>query len=135
MMVRNYRDSDYEQLKALYERPELFGGQFDPDRDSRERLAVQSVADPESILVADVDGHIVGTVSLITDKRVAWLFRFASENQAEQALYDKAVSILKFRGHKQVLVYSPVGDKTLDLRYSTLGLTKGNDFTCFWKEV
>ncbi len=135
MIARPYTDADYESVKALYQNEALFGGQFDQDRDSRERLAAQSAHDAETILVAEVEGAIVGTVSLITDMRVAWFFRFAAEGEAVEALYQKAVEILKSRGHTQVLVYSPVGDESLDGRYSKLGFTKGNPFTSYFRDI
>ena len=132
MNIRNYKTEDYSQVTELYKDSSLFGGQFDPDRDVEDRLASRVKTDPQSILVCDVDNEIVGTVSLIEDKRVAWLFRFAvqkgkDEVRATKSLYDKAISILKERGHKQVLVYSPVGNETLDNRYLKLGFNKGDD--------
>jgi hypothetical protein len=138
MIVRSYEPSDYEQLKALYLDSDTFGGQFDEARDASDRLRKKIEADPDAILVAIEDEIIVGTVSLIDDGRVAWLFRFAVplDNIAtSQALHDKAIAILRSRGHSQVLVYTPVGNTDLDSRYSQLGFTKGSNYTCFWKEI
>lgn len=138
MNVRSYNPADYEQLKALYLDSGTFGGQFDEARDSSDRLKKKIEADPDAILVAvDVD-KILGTVSLIDDGRVAWLFRFAvlsNDIATLQTLHDEAVKILKTRGHLQVLVYSPTGNDTLDNRYQKLGFVKGDDYTCFWKEI
>ena len=56
----------------------------------------------DSILVVENDRHIVGTVTLFEDTRLAWLFRFAvSENSKNvtSELYSKAVDILKSKGH------------------------------------
>ena len=113
---------------------------FDEERDAESKLTAHSNADPQSILVCEVDDKMVGTVSLIENERLAWLFRFAvlkgnNEAEATKALYNKAISILKERGHKQVLVYSPVGNEPLDNRYLKLGLQKGDDYTCYWKEI
>jgi hypothetical protein len=83
-------------------------------------------------------GKIVGTVSLIDDGRVAWLFRFAVKDQqvaVAQQLHDAAIGILQARGHKQVLVYSPVGNAALDGHYAQLGFAKGGDYTCHWKDI
>ena len=138
MKVRSYQASDYEQLKALYLDSSTFGGQFDEARDAADRLQKKIEADPDAILVAEQDSKIVGTLSLIDDGRVAWLFRFAvpkSETEAAKALHDKAIKIVKSRGHKQVLVYTPVGNVELDGRYDELGFTKGSDYTCYWKEL
>lgn len=138
MKVRSYQPSDYEQLKALYLDSSTFGGQFDEARDAADRLRKKIEADPDAIIVAEVDNNIVGTVSLIDDGRVAWLFRYAvliDQTEALKALHDKAVDILSSRGHTQLLVYTPVGNTELDSRYEQLGFTKGGDYTCFWKEI
>ena len=100
--VRNYKPDDYEAVIALYKMGELFGGQFDEARDSREKLSDVTKRDPESVLVYEESGHIIGTISLIENGRVAWLFRFAvqeSDKAAEvaQALYKKARDVLKSR--------------------------------------
>lgn len=138
MQIRQYQPSDYEQLKALYLDNSTFGGQFDAARDAHDRLQKRIEADPDAILVAENGKGLVGTVSLIEDGRVAWLFRFAAKDQDAEvanALHDKAMEILKSRGHEQVLVYSPVGDQQLDTRYERLGFTKGDSYTCYWKEI
>lgn len=77
MRIRNYQSADYDQLKALYLDSSTFGGQFDEARDASDRLQKKIEADPDAILVAELENKIVGTVSLIDDGRVAWLFRFA----------------------------------------------------------
>lgn len=140
MNVRNYKTEDYHQVKELYQDSGLFGGQFDVERDAEDKLASRTEADPQSVLVYEVDNKIVGTVSLIEDERVAWLFRFAvqkgeNEDKVTKTLYDRATSILKERGHKQVLVYSPVSNEPLDNRYIKLGFQKGDDYTCYWKDI
>lgn len=136
--IRPYSSSDYEQLKALYLDSSTFGGQFDEARDAQDRLQRKIESDPDAILVAERIGRLVGTVSLIDDGRVAWLFRFAVKDQDSEvltALHDRAIETLARRGHSQVLVYSPTGDAALDSRYEQLGFTKGSDYTCFWKEI
>lgn len=138
MIVRSYEPSDYEQLKALYLDSDTFGGQFDEARDASDRLKKKIEADPHAILVAVEDGKVVGSVSLIDDGRVAWLFRFTvplGDAITAQELHDRAVAILKSRGHSQVLVYTPTGNTDLDIRYSQLGFTKGSAYTCFWKDI
>ena len=136
MIVRQYKTSDYEQLKTLYLDSSTFGGQFDEARDAADRLQKRIEADPDAILVAEQDENIVGSVSLIDDGRVAWLFRFAvpeDNPNIAKALCDKATAILKARGHTEVLVYTPVGNQDLYDRYGRLSFTKGSDYTCYWK--
>ena len=136
--VRNYSPEDYEAIIALYKIGGLFGGQFDKARDSREKLAEVTKRDPESILVYDEDGTIRGTVSLIENGRVAWLFRFAVQDVDSKAdiiakaLYKKSKEVLKLRGHNQVLVYSDPDNQGLNKRYESLGMTSGDCYQCFW---
>lgn len=136
MLVRRYQLPDYEQLKSLYLDSSTFGGQFDEARDAADRLQKKIEADPDAIFVAEQDGELVGSVSIIDDGRVAWLFRFAvpqDKPDVAQALHDKAIATLKERGHTEVLVYTPVGNQALDSRYEQLSFTRGGDYTCYWK--
>lgn len=138
--VRSYKTPDYLQVAALYKQSDLYGGQFDQNRDSKEKLARLITKDPDAILVCESRGKVFGTISLIEDGRVALLFRFAvqkgeSEHEIVIALYDKALEILRNRGHQQVLVYAPVGNKDFYNRYSELGFEQGGSYTCFWKDI
>lgn len=141
LKVRNYQDEDYESVANLYKDSSLYGGQFDEARDSAKKLSTIIKRDPEAILICEDNGAVVGTLSLIEDGRVAWLFRFAvlegeANTTVARVLYDRAVEILRSRGHKQVLVYSPNGNTGLDTRYvEVLGFNKGNNYTCFWKDL
>lgn len=137
-MIRTYQDADYEVLKALYLHREWYGGVFDEARDGRERLADKIANDPEAILVYERDGQLLGTVSIIEDGRVAWLYRFIVADfdaPITKALYERAVVVLKRRGHTQVLIYSAVASSKLDERYTTLGMTRGDDYACFWQDI
>lgn len=137
LTIRPYSPSDYKQVAALYKLKELYGGVFDENRDSNEKLKKRIENDPDSILVAEEGGKIVGTVSLIEDGRVAWLFRFVViENNEKiiQALLKCAEEALLKKGHHQVLVYTPSGNKDLYKRYKKLGFTKGADYTCYWMD-
>lgn len=138
MIIRTYQPVDYEAVKALYLDESTYGGQFDPDRDSQERLDKLAADKPDCLLVAENDGgKVIGTVTVFEDGRAAWLFRFAvTENNSEvtQALYQQAVENMKARGHQQVLVYAPVGGEVFARRYRDLGFSKGGDYVCYWQE-
>ena len=136
--IREYHDADYDDLKELYGHTEWYGGVFDKARDGRERLAKKIADDPEAIWLYEEGGKVVGTVSLIDDGRVAWLYRLVVKHNdpvVTQKLYDHAAQILKKHGHEQVLVYTPVGDRTLHNRYEQLGMMRGSDYTCYWAQL
>lgn len=139
MNIRSYQLTDYKQVKSLLTAPDTFGGVFDEARDSQERLDELEMRKPSSILVAESEGQVVGTVTLFEDGRAAWLYRFAvslsHEAEATQLLKDAAAAELKHRGHTQVLVYAPQGDQHFEDRYTALGFHKGNDFTAYWQQV
>jgi L-amino acid N-acyltransferase YncA len=138
MVIRNYKTEDYDSVVSLYKDSTTYGGQFDEDRDSKERLEQLSHNKPNAILVAEDDGNIVGTVTLFEDGRLAWLFRFAAAGNSvnvTKELYLKAVEILKSKGHKQVLVYAPAEDTQFERRYHELGFKKGDDYTCYWRDL
>lgn len=139
--VRNYKPDDYDDVIVLYKDGKTFGGQFDEARDSKEKLAEVTSRDSQSILVYEKDSKIQGTVSLIENGRVAWLFRFAvqdieQKDEIARSLYKNAKEILIGRGHSQVLVYSDPQNENLNQRYNqTLGMTEGGLFRCFWQEI
>jgi hypothetical protein len=135
--VRPYKTSDYEAVAAFYKQPGTFGGQFDEDRDSVRRLNDQAADDPDSILVAERVGIITGTVSLLYDKRFAWLVRFAISNEDKEtaeALLQKASGILKLKGHDQILAYAPETPVFVE-RYGMLGFQKGDVYGAYWRKL
>lgn len=137
-MIRAYKDSDYDELKGLYSHGEWFGGVFDEARDGREKLASKIAEDPESIWVYEQDDNLIGSISIMDDGRVAWLFCFVVKDndlQIAKELYDQAISIFKKRGHTQVLAYSPSEAETLANRYKNLGMQKGNTYTAYWTDI
>lgn len=140
MTIRNYNpDTDYASIEALLNNTNTYGGQFDEARDTKERIDTLETQKPGSVLVAEVDGEIVGTVTLFEDGRSAWLYRFAvqaaHEAEAVPLLNQRALVTLKERGHTQVLVYAPQGNQLFEERYTKNGFTKGGDFTCYWQDI
>lgn len=139
MLIRNYNpNTDYEAVKALLLDSSTYGGEFDEARDAKERINNLEVSKPGSVLVAEVDGRIIGTVSLFEDGRFAWLYRFAVEHgqdDAIAALWQQAKAAMRARGHTQVLVYAPAGDKGFETRYNNLGFNTGGDYTAYWQDI
>ena len=140
MNIRNYNPgTDYPAIEALLNDTNTFGGQFDDARDTKERIDELEVNKPGSVLVAEVDEEIVGTVTLFEDGRSAWLYRFAvkQEHEAEipKALWEQACKNMKSRGHSQVLVYAPAKNLNFEHRYNRLGFNTVNDFTAYWQDI
>lgn len=140
MNVRDYNSAtDYEDIQSLYKNSATFGGEFDEARDSKNRLDTLEKEKPQSILVAEEYGCVVGTVTLFEDGRSAWLYRFAvqaeNENAIAKLLCEKALQVMKERGHSQVLVYAPANDGRFEERYLALGFAKGDDYTAYWQDL
>lgn len=139
MKIRNYLPSDYTAVEKLYKDSSTYGGEFDKARDTIERLETLVSKKSESILVAEDNGEIVGTVTLFEDGRSAWLYRFAvvekNEKEIANALWNEAKKIMKKFGHEQVLVYAPSGDSHFQDRYADLGFAKGSDYTAYWQDI
>ncbi len=138
--IRQYKSSDYERLADFYKDKDTYGGEFNENRDSKEVVERTTSKDPFAVMVAEQDGEIVGTISIIENERVAWLYRFcvADSDQSDKIatmLYEQAEQILTKRGHRQVLVYTSPKSEKLHERYYKLGFIKGNDYSCFWKDI
>ena len=140
MKIRHYNpEIDYSQIEYLYKLPNSFGGEFDKYRDSKERIDILSREKSNCILVAEKASKIIGTVTLFEDARSAWLYRFAIQKDNKQevalSLWNEAKIIMKERGHSQILVYTPTGNKDFEKRYIELGFNKGSDYTAYWQDL
>lgn len=139
MEILYFKKSDYLEVKGLYELPNTFGGQYDPARDTLERLSKLSIEKPGSILVARDNDSIVGTVTIFEDGRSCWLYRFAVKEEYEekvtQLLNSAAEDVCKDWGHEQLLVFAPAGNIKFENRYISSNYNKGGDFTAYWKDL
>jgi hypothetical protein len=139
MEIRFYRDVDYQKLIELYKKSDEF--EVDPVTDSQENLSRKITRDPESILVAFSDDEIVGSVSIIEDGRIALLFRLVVDESRPDSdqilglLINKAESILKSRGCKEVHNTAPSDRPSSQGKRTNLGFTKGKEYSWFWKKI
>jgi hypothetical protein len=140
MQIRNYNpNTDYEVVATLLNDSTTYGGEFDAARDTKERIDELEATKPGSVLIAEVAGEVVGTVTLFEDGRSAWLYRFSvkaeHEPAATAALWEVAQATMKARGHSQVLVYAPAGNDGFKQRYNQLGFTTGGDYTAYFQDI
>lgn len=140
MKTRPYNpETDYPAIESLLRDTETYGGEFDEARDTKARIDTLELSKPGSVLVAEVDNLIVGTVTLFEDGRSAWLYRFAVKKEYEEeatlALWNKAKMIMQSRGHTQVLVYAPTNNTNFGERYNNLGFTTGGNYTAYWQDI
>ncbi len=71
--IRDYADSDYEDVRKNLED----GALFDADWDSRENLTHKIERNPGSIIVAIADHEVIGNVYIVEDGWAAFIFRLA----------------------------------------------------------
>lgn len=139
MQIRNYSQTDYEQLISLYKQSDQF--KFDEVTDSEAGLARKVEKDPDSLLIAEEEGKIVGSVSIIEDGRIALLFRLIADpnttNKDEilKALVEKAEAIVKARGYLEMHNTAPTNDLNALMERERLGFTQGGTYTWFWKKI
>lgn len=136
IQIRSYEPEDYDSLKVVYEKT----GWFDEVTDAEERLKQKIQKLHDSVLVAEVDGEIVGSVSLIEDIRIAFLFRLVAkdgngEKEIIQALIDEGEKRLKEKGYEEVHIFVKEEDADRQMIYSEKGFEKGNKYFWFWKKI
>ncbi len=139
MNIRPYQPSDYKQLATLYKHSDQF--KFDEVTDSEVNVSRKIERDPESLLVAEHEEQIVGSVSVIEDGRIAILFRLIASPIATdadailQALIQSAGDLLKKRGYSEMHNTAPTNDLNAVMERQRLGFKSGETYTWFWKEI
>ena len=139
MRIRYYKQTDYKKLIDLYKLSDQF--KFDEVTDSEEGITRKIEKDPESLLVAEENGQIVGSVSIIEDGRIGLLFRLIAspdnpnKDDILKALVEKSESILKNRGYLEMHNTAPTNDLNALMERRKLKFRKGNVYTWFWKKI
>jgi len=78
--IRNYRSEDFEKIKEL-----LIEGQlFHSISDAPESFNKKSKHDPESLIVAELSGQIVGFMIIIFDPWMSSIYRLVISNSCRQ---------------------------------------------------
>lgn len=139
MQIRFYKKEDYQGLIDLYKKSDQF--KLDEVTDSEEGIARKIKKDPESLLIAEENGQIVGSVSLIEDGRIALLFRLIASPDSPnkdnilKALVEKSESILKERGYLEMHNTAPTNDLNALMERKKLNFEEGNVYTWFTKKI
>ena len=137
LKIRPYTVSDYQQVKAIYQSK---GAWFTEGTDDEDRLAAKIEKDPGSILVAEKEGNIIGTVSIIEDGRMAFIVRLAVAEEERQKgigtlLLQEAEKALKERGLKKVNILVSEVEDYLYPYYEKRGYSRGTKHLWMWKEL
>ena len=136
LQIRPYVQNDYTSVIELYKEGDL----FEKDFDTKNALERKIERDPESILVAVRNNEIVGTISIMEDGKLAFIFRLVVKKSLRRQgigtqLIAAAEKILKQRGNPTVNII--VNEKDVDLQgyYEQLNYKKGRVWRWMWKEI
>jgi len=133
--IRNYTIEDYKPVKQLL----VDGGLYYEPMDSLERLSEKISKDPKSIIVATEAEKIVGTVSLMEDGSMAFIFRLvvspADRNKGiGKALMKEAEEELFRREYEEINILVEEGNTELQEYYEHQDYEKGNVYRWMTKE-
>lgn len=136
LTLRPYLPDDYPKLKTILSE----GGLFYELMDKEERVLEKIHRDPESILVAISERQIVGTVSIMEDGRMPFVFRLAVETNFRNRgigtrLMEAAEEILKKRGYGEVNILVEADDSELKDYYERQNYEKGSIYQWMSKEL
>ncbi len=133
--IRPYILLDYPSVKQNL----IEGNLFYENMDAEERLAEKIQRSPDSILVAVLDGRVVGNVLIIEDGWGPFLFRLAvSQSFREKGigtkLLEEAENKLKDKGYKEVHILVGENESELQEYYAKRGYKEGNLYRWMYKE-
>lgn len=138
MTIRDYRPEDYDAIVKNLKPEDM----FDEIWDSRNNYETKVAENPSDILVAEVDGKVVGSVLIDQmGQEMAFIYRlvvtksYRNQGVASQLL-EKVYEVLKSRGTKEVALFANSKDEKLIEFYSHKGYSKGeNTYRAMWKSL
>jgi len=133
--IRNYTVDDYGSVKQLLVNRGLYYEPFD----SPERLSEKISRDPKSILVATEAERVVGTVRLMEDGSMAFIFRLAVNPEYRNRgigrnLMEEAERELFRRGYIEANILVEEENSGLQEYYERQDYEKGNVYIWMTKE-
>ena len=120
--LRNYEDSDYADVKRNLEEAKLFV----PAWDTRECLEEKIRRNPDSIIVAEDKGRVIGNLFLVEDGWGAFMFHVVvysvyRQKGIGQKLMQYAEEMLKRKGAKAVFGFVEEGNERAGNFYKKSG--------------
>lgn len=138
MKIRNYDNRDYPEVVSILKDSDL----FDDVWDSEDNLKSMTVKNPQSILVAEDGGKVIGNIFIIHyGKKVSYLFRLAVRKEVREkgigsALIKKAEEVIKQRGATEVGLYVDSGNLNLQDFYKKRSFKiSPKTYYYMWKEL
>lgn len=136
--IRPYLPSDYNHVKALLQEADLYADTWE----SEDNLASIVKSNPDSIIVAEDQGKIVGNIFRIAyGEKISFLFRLAVKKEyRNQGLATRMLAYVEDRARKKGIVelclFADETNKDLQLFYKKRGWTSSqHPYYCLWKET
>ncbi|MBI5619578.1 GNAT family N-acetyltransferase [Candidatus Gottesmanbacteria bacterium] len=133
--IRPYIPKDYPSIRRILEE----GGLYYDEMDNENRLKEKVTRDPQSILVAIEASRIIGTVSIMEDGRMAFIFRLGVQMEQKGSgvgtrLLQEAETILHERGYNEVHILVDENNPELQKYYEQRGYERGHMYCWMSKE-
>ncbi len=133
--LRNYRTTDYSQVKTILELTDLYWELSD-----NEQVFARKVSErPDSIIVAEQDGHVVGT-QFVVDDFLPLMFRLAVHPNYRnrgigKLLMQQGESLLRSQGRNLVNILVASNDEELQQYYVRQEYEKGHTYVWMFKRL
>lgn len=138
LKIRNYKSTDYKELAENLKE----AGLFDEIWDSEENVSGMIKSNPESVLVAEKDGKVVGSVFLVNQgPKLLYLFRLVVKKEYRgkgiaTKLIEKAEGIAKKNGARELGMYVDSSNQELHKFYGKRSFKKSKStYFYMWKEI
>ncbi len=136
--IREYNKSDYPQVIAIIKDGDL----YDSVWDTEENFSGMCDRDPQSMLVAEIDGEIVGNIFLVPyGSKVTFLFRLAVKKSHQRQgiatqLLEHAQEYLLKNSYTEVGLLVDSGDEELQNYYEKRGFKRSKKaYYYMFKEI
>src|SRR3989344_2311218 len=136
VLIKFYKDSFYEGLKQVLEECDL----YDPVWDDRKNLKRKIERDPQSILIAEDAGRVIGCVFIVEDGWNGFIWRLGVRQEYRKkvvglALMQKAEEIIRKRGINESSLFIDPKNENLQEWYKNQGYRKTTNWTFMYKKL
>ena len=138
MIIRNYQSSDYEAIARNLKND----GGYDPVWDGQSNFESLVAENPANILVAEVDGKVVGSVLIDQfGADLAFLYRLiVDEDYRRQGIAGQVIEAahheLRARGAREVALFADSDRPELLKYYRGKGYTEGeHKYKTMWRSL
>lgn len=134
--IRYYSDKDYPELKEMLQENKL----YDEVWEDRESLKRKIERDPQSILIAEEDEKIIGSVFIVEDGWNAFIWRLCVKKSHQKKgigklLMKRAEEIANERGVKETSLFIDPENKNLKEWYQKQNYEETKDWKFMYKKL